>query len=181
MYQQLTNEVRTLLRGLALVYGTPDNNDPAGWHPDYLDLAMLEQELALVQDLHPDAGSCGPTKLHVNGNNMWAKHKGTHVFHFGAYGDTHVLAFGRLDGALEDAAETLKEVAPGVFTEPDYEAAEAELKEDPEWEEDPDQVHEHAETDLTYTESGWLLSHEWTVTSFDSIADVLAWVYSSAR
>lgn len=98
----------------------------------------------------------------------------TYTFHFGAYGDTHVVVFGRPDrfeDALETAAECLLEHAPGLFSEPDYvDAAReigvaldtrglADLPEDL-----AERISAEAESDHTYTESGWLLSWEWSVT-----------------
>lgn len=99
----------------------------------------------------------------------------TYTFHFGAYGDTHVVVFGRPDrlaAALETAAECLLEHAPGLFSEPDYvDAAReigvaldqytrglADLPEDL-----AERIRELATVDRTYTESGWLLSWGWTV------------------
>jgi hypothetical protein len=99
------------------------------------------------------------------------------VFAFGAYGD-HFIAVGsepnryRRHGmdiceALEVAAAELQ---PGYFTEPDYEAACEELgvafaefqaASDPC--EDFEKVLQTAESDLTYTESGYLVSYEWTI------------------
>jgi len=181
MYTPMTREVRTLIRGLALCFGTQDIGKglTADWDADSLDLAMLETELALVQELHPHAGlSSGPRKVHVAGDGFWRATKRVHVFHFGAYADAHVLAFGTIDDALEDAAAVLLEVAPGMFTEPDYDDAIKELSEELGRHPEDSEVHERAETDLTYTESGYIASCEWTVTSFESIAAVLAWASS---
>lgn len=96
-------------------------------------------------------------------------------FHFG---ETIVRVIERpdcVDDALEIAAECLAKVDPGLFSEPDYadaarecgidlskytrgladiQDADAELAE---------RIIDTAETDHTYTESGWLLSWEWTV------------------
>jgi hypothetical protein len=89
-------------------------------------------------------------------------------FNFGAYGDTTVYVLTdreTLDDALETAAEWLKDNAPGVFTEPDYADAARELGYSPNTEDETEQeaIRECAETDHTYTESGYLLSWEWTV------------------
>lgn len=107
------------------------------------------------------------------------------VFHFGAYGDTEVAVYQRpgcLDDALETAAEWLKDNAPGLFTEPDYDGAAREVGVDLSQytrgltdiiEADEDlgiRICQVAEADLTYTESGWLASWEWTV---DEIEDDL--------
>lgn len=99
----------------------------------------------------------------------------TYTFSFGAYGDTHVVVFQRpdhIDDALETAAECLAEHEPGRFSEPDYADAAreigvalaqytnglADLDDDTR-----ERILEVAEADHTYTESGWLLSHEWSV------------------
>lgn len=91
----------------------------------------------------------------------------TYTFRFGAYGDV-VVVFGRpgrTQDALETAAAWLAEHSPGLFSEPDHASAAAELGVVWDGESDcPDAVRELAEADHTYTESGWLLSHEWTVT-----------------
>lgn len=98
----------------------------------------------------------------------------TFTFSFGAYGDTKVVVLhraGHCGDALEIAAEWLAENASGLFAEPDYQNARAERGCT-----DPDcttptlnggclceACSAHAETDLTYTESGWIASWEWTV------------------
>ena len=91
----------------------------------------------------------------------------TYTFHFGAYGDVCVVVFGRpgsVESALETAAECLLEHAPGLFSEPDHASAAAELGVVWDGQSDcPDAVRELAEADHTYTESGWLLSYEWSV------------------
>lgn len=93
----------------------------------------------------------------------------TYTFRFGAYGDTTVVVLQRpdcIDDALETAAECLKQVAPGLFSEPDYKAARDEIMGETGAGDDmisEEAIAERAEVDHTYTESGWLLSHEWTV------------------
>ncbi len=93
----------------------------------------------------------------------------TFTFHFGAYADTTVIVLQRpdcLDDALETAAECLKQHAPGLFSEPDYKAARDEIMGETGRGDDMisgEEIAERAETDHTYTESGWLLSWEWTV------------------
>jgi hypothetical protein len=89
-------------------------------------------------------------------------------FGFGAVGTTTVYVLTdreTIEDALETAAEWLKDNAPGVFTEPDYEDAARELGYSPDTEDETEQeaIRECAETDHTYTESGYLLSWEWTV------------------
>jgi len=118
----------------------------------------------------PDKGlSFGPRDIEFALNNVWQTDSPYHagprawLFSFGAYGDCHIVAFGSLEEALEDAAALL---APGYFYEPDFAQARHELREEgmlDDSDEDLDRVFEHATTDLTYTESGWLISHEWTV------------------
>ncbi len=102
-------------------------------------------------------------------NLSWAK--GAFLFSFGAYGDTKVIVLeNTLDDALETAGEWLAENAPGIFIEPDYESSAQELYGKPVDECDPDEqekIWEHAETDLTYTESGHIASWEWGVQDLD--------------
>jgi len=93
----------------------------------------------------------------------------TFTFRFGAYGDTTVVVIQRpdhVDDALETAAECLLEHEPGHFVEPDYETAKNDIMGETGLGDDmiaDDDIAELAERDLTQTESGWLLSHEWTV------------------
>ena len=114
-----------------------------------------------------DAGlsrAFNPRKVHVNLDNVWRERPV--LFAFGAYGNTYVLAFGGLETALEDAAATLLEVAPGTFVEPDYDAARDEIMGETGCGDDmvsEDVVYERAEADLTYTESGWLPSWGWSI------------------
>lgn len=97
------------------------------------------------------------------------------VFAFGAYYNAYVAVgyvrngyrSGRdLDEQLEIAAECLKDVAPGLFVEPDYAAAKGEILGESGAGDDmisDEAIAEHAEKDLTRTESGWLASWEWTM------------------
>ena len=99
----------------------------------------------------------------------------TFTFHFGVYCDTTVVVIqrpGRIEAALETAAECLLEVDPVLFSEPDYADAAREVGVDlPKYtngladldEDLQERIREVAEADHTYTESGWLLSQEWTV------------------
>jgi hypothetical protein len=128
------------------------------------------------------------TGVLVADDNAWAAHKGIFVLHFGAYGCTHVLSFGSLEDALEDAAGVLP---VGMFTDVDMEAAREEMYADGDLSEDEyndrncdevdAKVHEHATTDLTYTESGYLCSWEWTCTEFDSLQAALEYAQSIAK
>lgn len=88
------------------------------------------------------------------------------LFSFGPYADTQCIVWGRcLEGALEKAADWLCEHAPGHFADPDYAAAAEELGLDPRTDdpEEQERIVELAETDLTYTAAGYLLSWEWGV------------------
>lgn len=90
-------------------------------------------------------------------------HAGVWIFTFGAYGTHRVVACGHLADALEDAAATLPQ---GMFVEPDYEEAARELgwawPVSPDYRAAWDAIHALSTADLTYTESGWLPSYEWT-------------------
>jgi hypothetical protein len=104
-------------------------------------------------------------------------------FQFGAYGTDYVYAWAchTLDDALEAAAEWLEEHKPGHFSEPDYDDSARELGAPDDWRTDEEwagKVAEHAETDHTYTESGYLLSWEWTV---DEVHDADEWGYVVVR
>ncbi len=105
-----------------------------------------------------------------------------YYFTFGAVGATHLLVWSAynegLEGALEEAAEWLAEEAPGHITSDEeirelIEEAEAEGL-------DEEAAYEQATADLTYTESGYLTSYEWSVTEFQiqrggKGADPLVW------
>lgn len=106
----------------------------------------------------------------ANGHDAgWTKE--CFVFSFGVYGWTRVIAFGACEDALEEAAAWLKENAPGEFTELDFVDAARELGfpaytpeteyTDQQWE----ALQAYAETDLTYTESGYI--SDWTCTELD--------------
>lgn len=123
--------------------------------------------------------SYGPRRVLLATDNRWAADKGAFVFHFGAYGCTHVLAYGCLEDALEDAAAVLKEHAPGMLCEPDYEDARKDLAAELiglSAEDADTMVAEYAESDLTYTESGWIPSHEWMITELHSPDELLTFV-----
>lgn len=134
------------------------------------------------------------------------------VFTFGAYGTTYVAVghepgLTSLENCLEAAAERLLEVAPGCFTEPDYEGVRDSMalefsdecnrvasrlfcsyfsdlsagqKSDVyaylgRSEVSDDDVYEYVTRDMTYTESGFIPSWEWTIVGENmSRADVLA-------
>ena len=136
---------------------------------EFIAQAEITRRLAELAASDEVGMSFGPRRVHVAVDSHNTDR--AHIFAFGAYADTYVLVFG--DGgsydALEAAAGVLADVAPGCFSEPDYDAAREELGA----EENDDTVREHAETDLTYTESGYLASCEWTIVgedmSFDEI------------
>lgn len=148
------------------------------WH-------LAERRAERLYENDPASGlGCGPLKVNMTGDRFWA-HKSVWVFQFGACATTHVLAYGYLENALEDAAAWLAKHAPGHLTEPDYEQAEHELQQDSLSGEHPlpddpdlrqDAICQRAESGLTYTESGWLLSHEWTATELREPGDLLAYV-----
>ena len=97
------------------------------------------------------------------------------LFTFGAYGETLVLVRAQaFEDALETAAEWLAEHAPGHLNTEDemeelYQEAceEAGLPWPPPCTDDVaeargyNDARESVEADLTYTESGYLASHEW--------------------
>jgi hypothetical protein len=101
-----------------------------------------------------------------HGDLGWT-HKGVWVFSFGAYGCTHVLTTGALEDALEDAAGGLPR---GMFTDPDPTDARAELGPGA----GEEAIWDLACQDLTYTESGYLCSWEWTCreVTLDDLAEM---------
>jgi hypothetical protein len=121
---------------------------------------------------HPEVGTYpwNVRKVHVHDASAWDAPNGIFVLHFGAYGWTHVLAFGHLEHALEDAASVLAEVAPGLFHEPEYPARTDDMSDD-----DYYDACEEAEVDLTRTEAGFIASWEWSCTEFESLEDVVKW------
>jgi len=89
---------------------------------------------------------------------------GLYEIQSGAIGTLHVFMWASsFEDALERAAEYFAEHAPGHLTAPAYDEAAEELGAPEDWadEEWQEQVREAAEADLTYTESGWLVSYEW--------------------
>lgn len=94
------------------------------------------------------------------------RHTNLYRFSFGPHGTYHVYAYGDcLDDALEDAAAYMADCEPDLFTDPEYEAVACELgiAWPPPDEIQLETVRQAAETDLTYTEAGWLRSWEWFV------------------
>lgn len=121
-------------------------------------------------------------------------------FQFGPYTGTNVFvwagpAYRGLDDALEEAAGWLADNAPGHLLAPDdphlkdliKETLEDEGKTWKAWQqaiEDQEQwaydVEESAFADLTYTESGYLTSYEWTVNELSSDDDLYAEVFEAS-
>lgn len=87
------------------------------------------------------------------------------VFAFGAYHSTLVAAWGRgVADCLEEAAGWLADNAPGFLSDLVEEYNEAFLdahSKGATWEQADEHARETSETDMTYTESGWL-TWEWT-------------------
>lgn len=105
-------------------------------------------------------GNYGLANLYDLPTGQYGSHDNLWLFEFGPY-NTQVLVWQKsMDDALEVVAEWLEKNAPGIFTPPDYDAVRAELGPDASDEE----VATKAEEDLTYTESGYIASYEWTAT-----------------
>lgn len=151
-----------------------------------------------VMDLYTDAHSAffRDGTINPGDRDMYTRNSCFH-FTFGAYGDTHVYVWAQadhLEDALEIAAEWLAENAPGHIM-PAYGEehmsllAEAfdDMRDELLVDGDIDEtiqtfedvrnscneylmakVSEQAEADMTYTESGYLASHEWYVSESDS-------------
>lgn len=83
---------------------------------------------------------------------------------FGAYGWTRLLVWARsAETALEEAAGWLADHAPGIFVDQNELASlEKEYREEHPGADD-DEVMNEAYADLTYTESGYIPSYEWTL------------------
>lgn len=87
---------------------------------------------------------------------------------FGAVGTTNLLVYARsLEDALEEASGWLEEFEPGHLSDlkEEYEdalkEAREELGEDADEEKLEEKAREIAETDMTYTEAGYINSSEW--------------------
>jgi hypothetical protein len=90
------------------------------------------------------------------------------AFWFGQTGTTRLLLWANsLEDALEECGAWLKEHTPGHITEfskEDFENAKKEVAEEEGIEEgdvEDEAVQQHLETDMTYTESGYIPSEEW--------------------
>lgn len=137
--------------------------------PEGFSIALSRGMLMIVESPHPEYHTLSSVPAYYLANpddhpGRWNK-TGAFCIQFGAYACTMFLVWaGSFDDALEIAAEAAKEAGfDGLFTEPDYADAAKELELDPETEDEDGQekIREHAETDLTYTESGWIASYEW--------------------
>lgn len=120
------------------------------------------------------------TIINPNDRN-WTRHR--YVLWFGACGPTHLMAYANsLDDALEECGEWLAKHAPGLIMAAWGEEHSALVKEaceeagltyPPPSDVCADMDHHYqdaqqsAESDLTYTESGYLTSHEWGITLED--------------
>lgn len=83
---------------------------------------------------------------------------------FGAYGWTKLLVWARsAETALEEASGWLETYAPGIFVDQEeLRSLEKEYREEHP-DADDDDVMGEAYADLTYTEAGYIPSHEWTL------------------
>lgn len=122
-----------------------------------------------------------PEEFMAGGYGERARQKYTdlYLFGFGAYGWTRLLVWepDSLEEALEKAAEWLAQHAPGHIMEHGSDELQSLYKEAAEdlgysWPLDPDdegwdEVDQEATADLTYTESGYLTSYEWSVNDID--------------
>lgn len=135
------------------------------WEPN--DIA---DRLDAIYEAHPDKGlSFGPRKVHVGHSSHYCGNGRCTIFAFGSFDPTYVAAFGRsFDDCLEEAACVLRQVAPGSFVEPEYPEDFVAMQS-----EDADRAQADAEADLTYTEAGWLISHEWFCVAEDISVDEL--------
>jgi hypothetical protein len=106
------------------------------------------------------------TKMHLVNPSECSAGEKLFLFQFGAYGTTFALAWGYgIEEALENAAAWLKDNAPGLFTDLDLDDARQDLARDRGVDAaslSDEDVYTYAETDLTYTESGYLASWEWS-------------------
>ncbi len=150
------------------------------------EINALETELDIddgsVFELYSEAHSAFYRDGTINpGDRDSYSNNSVFTFYFGAQSDTVVSVWAQadhLEDALEMAAEHLAKVAPDVFAdEPDHNQAAIELGIDlSQYTADMydmpddvmDRIRETAEVDMTYTESGWLLSWEWSVGESDT-------------
>lgn len=132
-----------------------------------------------------------------NHQSRWGHDTPRFVLSFGAYGSTHLMVWGHLEDALEEAADWLADNAPGHIMlhghggdtrDPQLDELMAETCEElglawpipddcddmqPYWD-----AEQTAYADLTYTERGYLTSYEWCITLDEHAtrADVKAFI-----
>jgi hypothetical protein len=140
-------------------------------------------------ELDPSRGTADPVFI-VNWSDVEGDRNGIELFQFGQIGTTFLAVLNQsLEDGLETAAGWLAEHAPGMFVDDEYmkERYEDALKElveageDPEDDETISKAQEDAETDLTYTESGYLTSWEWYVNTIDEDSDLGQRIVNKAK
>ncbi len=99
-------------------------------------------------------------------------------FDFGAYGAAHIYVWeDGMEGALEIAAQYARDRGwDGLFSEPDLDDARKELSSEGAQPSD-DEIWDEATQGLTYTGSGYLVSHEWWGTEISAEQ----WEYQQVR
>ena len=108
-----------------------------------------------------------PKRIHVANPYDREFTTGSYLLWFGACAPTLVLAYGSLEDAIELAGEVLVDngllglIMPHGSEELTELAAEARAELGPVA--DESEVYEAATVDLTYTESGYIPSHEWGI------------------
>ena len=145
----------------------------------YASAPLLERVIEAIgadEDGRPDG--CGSVNVYVGDTDTDASK--LFALHCGAYGNVHVLVQAdHLESALDLAAEVLAKKAPGVFctdavNEAYSEAMEGVSPDDPEYDEKQEDAMSDAETDMTYTEYGYIASWEWHFTEIDNDCESVA-------
>jgi hypothetical protein len=117
------------------------------------------------------------------------------VFWYGACAPSYVLCYGDLDSALETFGEYLAEHAPGeimlhgsdehtqLVKDACEDAGLAWPMPDNPWDDEAYvRAIESAESDLTYTESGWITSYEWGIALENPTKDeLIAFAHGDGR
>lgn len=119
------------------------------------------------------------------GVNRYHREAGAYVFEFGAYGCTALHCYASsFEDALEQCAGWLADHAPGhimadgspemddLYADAARELGIADWRSVDASSDEASKIYESATTDLTYTESGYLTSHEWTGSKVDSVEDL---------